>query len=192
MNSFANIDYLGHPAVSGHRSNRVRLIPIQGHHFLICQEVDRLAHRIDHRFIQVLIKPHQDPMSFGFGSRPLEFHVFAHDQLERNLSVGTLESGEVDLTVSLSAVRVSRPYESALQKDRNVDGASFLEFVQIHIGSVLPRSKSGDRCHGIFCSTFTRCRVVGIDADRECAGKRLQIDHDSGFKFGLTVLQNQN
>src|SRR5262249_32367980 len=127
-------------------------------------------------------------MGFGFHSGPLQFHVLAHDQLQGDVLKGALQRRQVDLTVSLAAVGVSRPYQSALEKDRDEDSCSFLKLVDVHVRAILPGAKSRDRRHRIFRSALARRRVVGIDADGKCARKWLEIDSDSWFELSLTVL----
>ena len=37
---------------------------------------------------------------------------------------------------------------------------------------------------GSFDAAFARRRIVRIDADRERAGERLQVEHDAGLELG--------
>src|SRR5262245_25062335 len=127
-------------------------------------------------------------MGFGFHSGPFQFHVLAHDQLQGDILKGALQRCQVDLAVSLAAVGVSRPYQSALEKNGNEDRCSFLKLVDVHIRAILPRAKSRHRRHRIFNSALARRGVIGIDTDRERARKWLEIDSDSWFELSLTVL----
>src|SRR5215471_8658941 len=126
-------------------------------------------------------------MGFGFHSGPFQFHVLAYNQLQGDVLKGALQRRQVDLAVSLAAMRVARPYEPAFEKDGDEDRWSFLKLVDVHVRAVLPGAKSRDRRHRIFNSAFARRRVLGIDADRKCAREWLEIDGDSGFELGLTV-----
>ena len=88
-------------------------------------------------------------------------------------------------------MRVAGPDEPALEEDRDEDGRAFLELVEVHVGAVLPRPERGDRRHRIVSPALARRRVVGVDADGEGAGERLEVDRDAGLELGLALVPVQ-
>src|SRR5678815_2212773 len=99
------------------------------------------------------------------------------------------DSGETDLTVALTAVRVARPQQRALHEHRQVQGRAFLQLVAVHVGAVLPRPQRARPSLGIL-DRWSRLllRFVGIGADRDGAGERLQIDDDARLELRLALV----
>src|SRR5712692_10587756 len=190
VHTLANVHHLGHDAVRRHRGDRVRFVAIQGDHLLLRQEVDHLARGDDHGLVEVLVVPHQDPMSLGLEPGPFQLHVLADDELHDDLPVRALERRQVQLG-TLPAMRITDPNEAALEKDGHEERGAFLKLVDVHIGGVLPRPERRDRGHGILDASLARRGVTGVDADRQDAGERLEIDHDARLEFGLALVPVQ-
>ncbi len=189
MHALADVHHLAHPAVAHHGGERVGLVTAQRHHLLGGEEIHRLAHRVDHRLVQILVEPGHDPVGRRLDARPVELHVLAHDELHDDLAVRALERGEIHLAVALAAVRVARPHETALEEDRDEDGRPGLQLVDVHVRAVLPRPERGDRRHRIRRAALARRGVLRIDADRERAREGLQVDRDAGLELGLLLVE---
>jgi hypothetical protein len=52
------------------------------------EEIDGLAHRHLHRFFEVWVEAHNNPMSGILGARPADLHVLTHDELEFSAEPG--------------------------------------------------------------------------------------------------------
>ena len=69
-------------------------------------EKDGLSHRHLHRFLEIRMQAHHDPMSGRFRARPGELQVLAHDELEFSTQPG-LDRSEIDLTLALGRMGIA-------------------------------------------------------------------------------------
>src|SRR5205823_6186051 len=109
VHALAHVHHLRDAAIADHRDERVGLVAREGHPLLRHEEIHRLAHRVHHRLVEVLVESDRDPVGPRLDARPLELHVLAHDRLNQDLLEGALERGEVHFAVALAAVRVAGP-----------------------------------------------------------------------------------
>src|SRR5215469_13374256 len=56
VHALPDVHDLAHAAIRYHRRERVGLVPAERHELLGREEVHRLAHRVDHRLVQVLVE----------------------------------------------------------------------------------------------------------------------------------------
>src|SRR5262249_443981 len=189
VHALADVHYLRDAAVGRHRRQGIRLVATHRDDLLLLQEIHGLADGVDHRLVEVLVESHGDPVGLRLHPRPLELHVLADDELHRDLAIGALERREVDLAVALPAVRVTGPHEPALQEDGNEDRGAFLQLVEVHVRAVLPRPQRRDGRHRVGRSALAGRRIVGVDAHRQRAGERPEIERDAWLELGLTLLE---
>src|SRR5262249_24930156 len=189
VHAFADVDDLRHAAVADHRCQRVGLVTAHRHDLLAGEEIHRLTRRDLHRLVQILVEAGDDPVRGRLDTGPLELHILADDRLDHDLAPGALERGEVDLPIALAAVRVARPDESALEKDRQVQNRAFLQLVDVHVRAVLPRSQ---RARTSFRVLDRRSRLlfrlVRIGSHADDAWERLEVDEDAGLELRLLFL----
>src|SRR5207245_10801795 len=119
-------------------------------------------------------------------ARPFELQVLPHDGLKHALAIPALEPGEVDLSVALTAVRVSRPDQPALEENWNVQRAAGLQLVDVHVRAVLPGPQRRHRRHRIVLDAAPAGRrSAGVDADREWGRERGDGELHAGLELDV-------
>ena len=188
MDALADIDHLGHVTVDGHGNEPVRLVAIEAAG--LDEEVDRLADRVGHCLVQVLVEAEEDVMRLRLDARPLQLQVLADDGLDLHFLEGALQRGEVHLAVSLRAVRVAGPDEPALEEDRHEQGAARDQLFEIHVRSVLPGPHRVDRRELVVLHVaFARRRIVRVHADCQRSRKGAERNFDSGLECNRLPLR---
>src|SRR5438105_14791641 len=83
VDALADVHDLRHAAIADHGDDAVGFIAVHRHHLLAGEEVDRLAHRVHHGLVEILVESHGDPVRLRLDERPLALaHVLAYHRLQ--------------------------------------------------------------------------------------------------------------
>ena len=176
VHALADVHHLGDAAIDRHRDEAVGFIPARRNDFLVRQPIDSFARGIDHGDIEVLgLEAGRDPVRAGFDEWPADLHVLAHDRLDTDFLVRALERlVRIDLAVSLAAVRIAGPDETASLKYRKEmivepSCSSLMSmFEPFFHGRRVETGASGSS----FTPPFRGARILRVDFDRKRAQGR--------------------
>src|SRR6185437_16684992 len=116
--AFVAVNEFGDVKVGGDAREHVRVVA--GDVFFGDEEIDHLADGERGAGVQIVVEAHGDVVRGRFGSRPLQVHVLAHDELKR-ADERSFESGDVHFAVALPGVAVADFKERAGRVHGNVE-----------------------------------------------------------------------
>src|SRR5579883_252594 len=133
VDALGAVDRLRHVEIHGDAAKGVGVLA--GEVLFRYQEVDGVAHRVDHRLVEAGVEAHGDPMRRRLAAWSFQVHVLAHDELEGSRERG-FHRGDVRLAIALSGVAVAGLEERAFHVYRNVEGGALDEVFVIQIAGV--------------------------------------------------------
>src|SRR5262249_7810747 len=111
-------------------------------------QVDRLADRDFHGFVQVLVETHRDEVRRRFGSWPVEASALAEEEPER-ASQRRLEGGDIHLAIALTGMCGPPLKERAWHVDGDEKGRTGDELLVIKVARVDARRGAADAAGGL-------------------------------------------
>jgi hypothetical protein len=136
-------------------------------------EANRLAHGDLHGFLEVRVEAHHDPMGRGFGARPCELQVLAHDELEPAAQPG-LDGREIDFALALGGMGVADREQRTGCIDRHEQRGAGRHVLVVDVAGVDAGRSRTDAAHG-------GCRSNAHGAEEGA----VERDHHAGRDLGL-------
>src|ERR1700676_3332564 len=167
MNSFVAVHQLDDTEVRGDTCEHVRIVATEM--LLVHQEVDQLFESDLGGFVQILVEANGNVIRWCLGSRPMDLHVLAHNELKCAIQ-RSFHGSAIDFTVTLSGMTVSDFKERAARVDREIENCAGDEIFIVHVTAMDPWRTAADAA-GPLWRRDTHASKKGLQRDIDSLSK---------------------